>query len=192
MKRNRAPDKQDHRRGQDEKPVFQCEIDKPANHLLLHGILEDQRISNDSVACLDPGNNLLHVSRKHLSGRYFNAVEFFVIAWNIDPISIVQMQNCSCRHRRIRDFSFPMESGGHEHSHFHDSRILHLDSHFGGPDIGIEDRQNLADSSDKNLVGVGIQPNLCGFTNMYMSQIVFVHVTHDPNIRKIGDRERIR
>ncbi len=44
VKRYRSPAKQQKGRSEDEKAVVQGKIYKPANHLLLHRVLEDQRI----------------------------------------------------------------------------------------------------------------------------------------------------
>src|SRR6266851_8732922 len=66
MKRDRSPPKQKKGRCEDQESVVQGKIYKLANHLLLHSVLEHQRVLNDLYAGFDPGNHFLHVSRKHL------------------------------------------------------------------------------------------------------------------------------
>src|SRR6266851_2101889 len=72
VKRDRSPPKQKKGRCEDQKPVVQGKIYKPTNHLLLHRVLEHQRILNHLYARFDAGNYFLHVSRKHLPVHHFH------------------------------------------------------------------------------------------------------------------------
>ena len=76
---------------------------------------------------------------------------------DVNPLAIVQMQNGSGGNGSVRFRFFPVKGSGDEHAHAHDAGIGDFQSNFSGVKIGIEDRQNIIDSSFENPIGVGIQ-----------------------------------
>src|SRR5713226_768740 len=191
MKRNRSPPKQKKGRCEDQESVVQGKIYKLANHLLLHSVLEHQRVLNDLYAGFDPGNHFLHVSRKHLPFNHFHPSELFVGRRNVDPVAIVQMQNGGSRHSGMRFFFLPVKYSRDEHAHAHQTWIAHLDAHLGRAKRWIEDGKDVVDAAVKCLVGVSIQADFGCFADMHVGKIVLVDVTENPYMAQVGDRERI-
>jgi hypothetical protein len=91
VKRYRSPDKQQKGRCQDKKTIVQREVDKLANHLLLHRILEHQSVLNHLCAGFNAGDYFLHIAREYLPGGHFDTPELLVARRYIDPIPVVQM-----------------------------------------------------------------------------------------------------
>src|SRR5580693_2603267 len=56
-----APGEEDDGCAYDEPSIVQGKIDEAANHLLVHRILQRERVGDDLLADIDSGLNLLHV-----------------------------------------------------------------------------------------------------------------------------------
>src|ERR1700683_1355476 len=100
-------------------------------YLLLHRVLQIEGVRDHFIARLDAGNDFLLLAGQHGSGDHFHAFEMSVAQWEVDPLTIVQMQNrtgwdCGLGFRLLA-----VERGGDEHSDAHQAGILHLDTHLG-------------------------------------------------------------
>ena len=109
----------------------------------------------------------------------------------VNPLAIVQMQNGSGGNGAPHFRLLPVKSGGDEHAHAHHSGVGDFEPNFCGAEIGIENRQNIIDASFEDLIGIGIQADVRILADVYGIEIIFVNVTDDPDIRKIGDGEGI-
>jgi hypothetical protein len=99
------------------------------------------------------------------------------------------MQDGGSRHDSPHFFFLAVKSSGYEHSHAHHSRIAHFDAHLCGAQAGIENGTNIADSAGDHSVRIGVQADCRAVADMNVAQVVFVHITHRPDIGKIGNRE---
>ena len=124
--------------------------------LLLHGILQDEGVGDDLVARFHARDYFLRVAGEHFSGDDGDALEFIAARGDIDPITIVQVEDCRSWDGRVRFFFLSAEGGGHEHAGAHVTGIVDLDTNFGGADIGIEDGADVADGAFDDLIGLGI------------------------------------
>ena len=66
-----------------------------SNHLLLHRVLQDQRVRNNLVSRFDAADHLLHIVREHVPADHLNAAEMRGVAWSVDPLAVMQMQDCA-------------------------------------------------------------------------------------------------
>ena len=66
-----------------------------------------------------------------------------------------------------------------------------FEANFGGAEAGIENRQNVVDPALEDLVGIGVQMDVGVFADVHRVEIIFVNVADDPDIRQIGNGERI-
>ncbi len=66
-----APSEKNQGEGQHEQAIAESKVNDPANHLLLHRILQNQGIRNHLIPRFESGNNCLHVAGKHASRDYF-------------------------------------------------------------------------------------------------------------------------
>src|ERR1700744_1174531 len=60
---------------------------------LLHCVLQHQRVRNHLLASLNPGNNLLQISRQLRTRGNLDAPELLISRRDVNPIAIMQMQN---------------------------------------------------------------------------------------------------
>ena len=70
-------------------------------------------------------------------------------------------------------------------------RIAHFQPDFGGADVGVEDRADIADAAAQHTLGIGIQMNLGVLADVDRGKIVFIHVADHPHRRQICDGEEI-
>src|SRR6266852_4199290 len=192
VKRDRSPPKQKKGRREDQKSVVQGKIYKPANHLLLHSVLEHQRILNHLYAGLDARDHFLHASRKRLPVHHFHAPELFVARGDIDPVAIVQMQDGGCRNEGMSFFFLDVKGRREKHTNAHQFWIANLDAHLCCAQRGIENGKHIVDAASKCLVGVSIQVDFGGFADMDTRKIILVDIAHNPHVAQVGNRERIR
>ncbi len=84
-----------------------------------------------------------------------------------------------------------MEGRRGEHAEPHQPRILNFETHLGGADVGIENGPDIVDPGAEDAIRVGVQPDIGEFPQPHVLQIVLKNVAHNPDVRHIGDRERI-
>ena len=97
VERDGAPDQQQDGHRQDHEPVVEREIDKTANHLLLHRILQHERVLRP-VARRDPETTSC-MSCEHVSAGDFDSAECAFSGGHVDPFAVVQMQDRGRGHR---------------------------------------------------------------------------------------------
>src|ERR1039458_8591348 len=103
----------------------------------------------------------------------------------------MQMQNGGGGNRAARFRLLAIESGGHEHAHAHQIGVGHFQPNFRSADRGIENGKYVVDAAFQNLVGISVQMDIGILADVYGVEIVFVNIADDPDIRQIGDGERI-
>src|SRR3984957_6808469 len=111
--------------------------------------------------------------------------------WYVNPLAIVQVQNCRGWNGGVSFGMLPVEGRGHEHSHPHNPWVWHLDSNFCGTEVGIENRQNVIDPALQGPIGIRIQADVGGFADLRGVKVVFVNVANNPDIRQIRNGEGI-
>ena len=109
VKRNAAPDEQQHGRHHHQKAVVQREIDQRADHIIAvvrclycSRVLQNQRVAHHLLARLEPGR-ISCISCGSISPPITSTRRKFFPAGEINPVAVVKMQNRRGRHRR-RDF----------------------------------------------------------------------------------------
>ncbi len=100
------------------------------------------------------------------------------------------MQYGDGRNKGVGFFLLAVEGGSCKHSEADHSLVRHFDAHLRCPNAGIENGSNVADAPRDHFVGICIQPNLSGFTDADVGQIVFIDVANYPNIGKVRNRKR--
>ena len=113
------------------------------------------------------------------------ALEFISAGRQVNPIAIVQVQDGRRWNGGVGFFLLTAESGGDEHSGAHIAGIVDLDANFGGANIGIEDRADVADGAGDDLIGIGVEANFGGVAEANAGQIVFIDVADDPDVGEI-------
>ncbi len=103
----------------------------------------------------------------------------------------MKVQDGGGRHDAVGFGLAAAELGLDEHAEPHHPGILNFDANLGGTNIGIEDGSDIADSSLENDIGVGVEANLGILAERDESQIVLIHVAHDPHTRQIGNGEGV-
>ena len=93
------------------------------------------------------------------------------------------MRDCDLRDRKVATANMPGRNDP--------SRIRQNDAHFGRTRVGIKDPRNVGDLAVINLVGIGIQPDFGGVTQMHVAEIVFIDVAQHPHLAEIGDGKQI-
>ena len=83
------------RRRYEEAPV-QREIDDSPYHLLLCRNLEGQGVRHHFPARHNP-RHLLHGAGEHPAAFHFDAPELRPPQGHVDPIAVVEMEDCACR-----------------------------------------------------------------------------------------------
>ncbi len=69
--------------------------------------------------------------------------------------------------------------------------ILHFQPDLRGADVGIENRADIADPPGENAVRIGVQLDVGKLAHVHVLQIVFKDIADNPDVRKIGNRERV-
>ena len=183
---------QQHREGKNQQPLVEGKINNSANHLLLHRVLQHQRILNHLGSGLDPRDDLLHVSGKHAAGDDFKAPETSIPQRHKDPVAVVQVQNCGRGNRGVGFDGLAVEGGSDKHPKAQQSWILHFQADFRGAEIGVKNLPDVTDSAFQNLVGIGVQMNVGIIAEMNLRESILVHVADDPNMRQVRNGERVR
>src|SRR5271156_818561 len=111
---------------------------------------------------------------------------------HVNPLAVVQVQYSTGWKGRMHFRSFSVKSCTGKHADPEHSRILNLNSDLSRADVGVEDGQNVVDPSFEELIGIGIEVDVCVFPNIDCTEIVFVDIADDPDVRKVRKRERIR
>src|SRR5579859_6980603 len=102
------------------------------------------------------------------------------------------MENRGSRHRGKPFFFLAVEGSAYKHTHPHQGPgVDYFHADFGGADVGIKNRADVADLSRQAFFGIGDETNLRGFAEVHVSEIVFVDVTENPDVGKIGNGEWI-
>ena len=57
--------------------------------------------------------------------------------------------------------------------------------------IRVQNGSDIADPSSENAIGISIQLHIRVLTDTHILQIVFVDIADYPNVRQVGNRERI-
>lgn len=153
--------------------------------LLLHGVLENEGVGDDLIAGFHARDYFLRIAGEHFSSDDGDALEFISARGRIDPIAIVQVEDCRSWDRRMGFLLLSAESGGDEHAGAHVAGIVDLDTNFGGADRGIEDGTDVADGAFDDLIGIGVEADVGGVSQADVRQIVFVDVADDPYVGEI-------
>src|SRR5262245_56757656 len=85
-----------------EKSTSLRSIDPIPQASLLDGVLEDERVGNDTFTRLQPRAELLHAAVQHRAGDDLAALEAPVLGRHVHPVAIVQVQNGGSGHDRAR------------------------------------------------------------------------------------------
>src|SRR5208337_482056 len=101
--------------------------------------------------------DLLHAAWQGVSTGYHHSSESLFWRGHIHPVAVVEMQNGGCGHGSIYFIFLATEGCGDKHAHFHHARIPHLDPDFAGPEIRVEDRQDIAHRSLEHLAWIRVQ-----------------------------------
>src|SRR5271167_2175101 len=91
--------------------------------LLLHRVLQIERVRDHLIAGLDAGDDLLLLARQHVSGDHFQAFEMSRPQRRVNPLPVVQMQNRAGRNGGVRFRLLAVERGRDEHSDAHRAGI---------------------------------------------------------------------
>ena len=104
----------------------------------------------------------------------------------------MQVQNRGGRHGRALFHGLAVERRGDEHAEPHQAGILHFQPDLGGANVGIDDRQNVADPPLQNAVRISDQMDVGIFADMHLRHVVLPHIADNPDVRQVGNRERVR
>ncbi len=98
--------------------------------------------------------DFLQVTGQHVSGRHFEAPEPPILRRRVDPLSVVQMQNCGSRYGCVLFHCQPVERRGDEHPEAHQAGILHLQPDLRGTDVRVYHWQDVADSPLQDAIRI--------------------------------------
>jgi hypothetical protein len=102
----------------------------------------------------------------------------------------MQMKDGRGRDGGVGEFLFTVQRGGRKHTETHEgSGIFDLDTDLCGAKGGVEDSADVADCASDDAVRVGVEADIGGLAEVYVSEVVFVDVADDPDVGEIGDGE---
>ncbi len=87
-----ARGEQENGHAQNNEAGIESAVDQSSESLLLHRVLELQRVSNHLLTRRNARNELLHAAGKHVSADHFDPPKLLALHWHVDPIAIMQVQ----------------------------------------------------------------------------------------------------
>ena len=136
------------------------------------------------TSCMFPGSMI--------SAGDFHALKLPVRRGHEDPVAVVQMQDRGGRNLRV---SLPASGRGTWPSQTCPRRIIPglrtSMRTLAVRRLGSRIAPMLLILPWKTLVGIGVQTDFGGVAQAHIGQVVFVHIADDPDLGKVGNRERI-
>src|ERR1035441_9700084 len=121
----------------------------PGVQSLSEHVVQYQRVRDHLLAWLDPGLDFLQtrVVRQEVSTHHLHAAKLLAGRGNEHKIAIVHAQDGGCRDNSMHHRGLTAESGLHEHSQPHESRIPDFDADLGRTNIRIDRKSTRLNSS---------------------------------------------
>ncbi len=125
---NDSPGRHYHDTAKHQPTIFQREVDKCANHLLVPRGLKKQCVGHDLLARFKSGEDFLPVAVEHVAGAHFGAPELIATRGQINPVAIMQMQDSVSWNHRVGRLLLAREGRGDKHAQPQNAGVGNLDS----------------------------------------------------------------